>query len=96
MSHDLAHVTHALGTGGRDNLIDHSGQFVCGQLLRKIGLENLDLGTLDCREILAVTFLELLNRVAALLEQLVENGNYRSDVEHDSFFDYDLLHGSEN
>ena len=69
-AHDLAHVTGRAGAGGGDGL-DHEGaDLVLPQLLGQVGREDVDLGLLLVREVIATGVTEGLDRFAARLDLL--------------------------
>jgi len=89
--HGLAHVG---GTGRADlgdERSDFGGDLVGAEARRQIAFEHLQLGLFLVDQILAAAGRELLDRVLALLDELVDDRDHCAVVEDDALVDLALL-----
>ena len=77
-------------------LVDHASSFCVTKLLGQVGLEDCDLRTFDVGQILAIAFLELLDRIATLLDHFVEHRQHGGIIQLNSLVDLDLLDRRKN
>ena len=70
---------------------DLGGDLVGAEPLRQIAFEHLQLGLLLVDQVLAAAGRELLDRVLALLDELVDDRDDRGVVEDDALVDLALL-----
>ena len=61
------------------------------ELFGQVGVQDGNLGKFDVRQILAITFLKLINRVATLLDHFFDHAQNGGIVQLNSFVDFDLF-----
>src|SRR5690606_16264315 len=89
--HDLAHILDAAGADFCDCLADDALQLLFGDRPGHELLQDDDFRVLYIREVLATSGLILGNRLAALLDHLVEHADDAAVVRINTFVNFDLL-----
>src|ERR1700741_3773945 len=90
-AHDLAHVLHRARAGRGDRVADQRLELGAGQLRRQVAGDPADLGGLLGDQVGALARLELRERLAPLLDHLVDGGEDLGVVELDALVDFALL-----
>ena len=94
-AHHLAHVARPRSADLGDDLRDFGSDLVGAQPLRQVALEHRDLGRFLGDQVVAAGLLERRDRIAPLLDQLVDDADGLRVVERDALVDLALLDRSE-
>jgi hypothetical protein len=89
--HDLAHVARAAGAQLRHDGLDLGGDLIDRQACRQVGLQHGQFGGFLVRQVLATGLSERRDRILALLDQLVDDGDDGDVVQGDALVHFLLL-----